>query len=253
MRLVSPYCPGASAHAGDAQRTRQEYLGVCASRSARPPPGRRPAPRGRPRGSRVRQLRRRRRGRTPRRRRLDGRRGHAGRGQEPALRRRRRLELQRRGRRARRRGGPRGRRLARPRPPSTSPSRARATPMGGTPRPGSRSSTPLCATRARPPGVAFVNLSEAMTDPSLVAPDGLYASARELGLWADRSLRSRASGGRPPTVVVHESRGGLRRWRRRPPGSSPSADNESPLIEAFRSGGFRTCDLSRVRRAECIS
>ena len=195
MRLVSPYCPGASAHAGDAQRTRQEYLGVCASRSARPTPGRRPAPRGRPRGSRVRPLRRHRRGRTPRRRRLDGRRGHAGRGQEPALRRRRRLELQRRGRRARRRGGPRGRRLARPRPPSTSPSRARATPMGGTPRPGSRSSTPLCATRARPPGVAFVNLSEAMTDPSLVAPDGLYASARELGLWADRSLRSRASGG----------------------------------------------------------
>ena len=38
-------------------------------------------------------------------------------------------------------------------------------------------------------GVAFVDvfdLSEAMTEPSLVAPDGLHASARELGLWADR-------------------------------------------------------------------
>jgi len=38
-------------------------------------------------------------------------------------------------------------------------------------------------------GVAFVDvfdLSEAMTDPALVAPDGLHASARELGLWADR-------------------------------------------------------------------
>jgi lysophospholipase L1-like esterase len=38
-------------------------------------------------------------------------------------------------------------------------------------------------------GVAFVDvfdLSEAMSDPSLVAPDGLHASARELGLWADR-------------------------------------------------------------------
>ena len=37
------------------------------------------------------------------------------------------------------------------RPPSTSPSRARATPTGATPRPRSRSSTPSCATRARPP------------------------------------------------------------------------------------------------------
>ena len=38
-------------------------------------------------------------------------------------------------------------------------------------------------------GVAFVDvfdLTEAMTDPALVAPDGLHASARELGLWADR-------------------------------------------------------------------